>query len=305
MLTERDKKALHYPSFTSEYVESKVTSPDFFARGKQYQKDKRVKNLRCNNKFSRFTATVNGTRDYSLVVCFRNGKLTRHTCTCPAHEKYEGPCKHVVAVMLEILMRRERACKRWDKESGTTISVSPQKTVITDNMQDYTQDYTISQTTISQTTVSPPAPEQTVVSPPKNAQTIIAPPREQAPPDQSTITPPALPKAKTEKATYTAKSTQSEPTQKSPKENEHTKDGNGFKKFIAGVKTVYDWCMKHLKQIILFIVFGLPLIDGIRSAILYSFLEGVKTYFIGVAVMTAAIIVLFIFSKILDWLFGR
>lgn len=283
MLTERDKKAMNFPSFTAEYVESKVSFPDFFTQGKQYQKEKRVKNLRNNNKFSRFTATVKGTRDYSLVVCFRNGKLTRHTCTCPAHEKYDGPCKHVVAVMLEILMRRERAWKRYNAEnpSSTTISVSPQKTVIYDSI------------TPPKTAVSPPQATVITPPPPKPQQTTVTQPPPK--PQQTTVTPPDHSATPTLEPTYTHIP--------KPKASERIK--NGLITFAKWIKIIYEWCIKHLKQIILFIIFGLPLIDGIRSAVLYSFLEGVKVYFIGVAVSTAVIILVFIFSKILDWLLDR
>jgi hypothetical protein len=38
---------------------------------------------------------------YFVTVKVANGQIVSHACNCPAHAKYSGPCKHVIALVLK------------------------------------------------------------------------------------------------------------------------------------------------------------------------------------------------------------
>ncbi len=52
----------------------------------------------------KFLARVHGTKVYNTtVVLDENRDIVDYSCTCPAIDEYDGPCKHVVALLLEVL----------------------------------------------------------------------------------------------------------------------------------------------------------------------------------------------------------
>lgn len=68
-----------------------------------------VLSLEAEEGKSLFVAEVEGQYLYEVVVAFDiNGSLDYTDCDCPAHGKYPGFCKHIVAVLFEILERQPR-----------------------------------------------------------------------------------------------------------------------------------------------------------------------------------------------------
>lgn len=71
--------------------------------GQEYYKSRRIKSVQFNQEKRTFTATVLGTRLYTLHLKFdMTGSLTNADCTCPAGNDGWSCCKHMVAVLLFI-----------------------------------------------------------------------------------------------------------------------------------------------------------------------------------------------------------
>lgn len=72
-----------------------------FEKGKAYFREGRV--LSCYKSSPQsFSGTVKGRKTYSCSLSILNGKLSFHSCDCEAHKRYPGPCKHVIALLLEV-----------------------------------------------------------------------------------------------------------------------------------------------------------------------------------------------------------
>jgi len=77
-----------------------------FMKAKQYYFNERVKALKYHKKYNIFTATVVGSKNYSVEVEFDSiNNFSDGVCTCPAYERYYGHCKHIGAVLFEIADR--------------------------------------------------------------------------------------------------------------------------------------------------------------------------------------------------------
>ena len=77
-----------------DYIPSQILK-----RGEEYYSDCCVEDLERNG--SSYTATVEGTEDYYVVLKIENGKVKAPTCTCPYAEEHRY-CKHIAAVLFEI-----------------------------------------------------------------------------------------------------------------------------------------------------------------------------------------------------------
>lgn len=89
--------------FSKEYIRSLCTST-IYARGYDYFSRRRVMEIYYPEE-RRVYAQVKGSYNnfYSTNIYYdSNYRLTKYSCTCPAHHKYPGPCKHVIALMLLI-----------------------------------------------------------------------------------------------------------------------------------------------------------------------------------------------------------
>jgi hypothetical protein len=65
-------------------------------------------------------AEVSGSEDYQVRIDLNiDGEVDDYFCSCPAYEKYDGACKHIVAVLLETL-------KQNNLENLPTASENPQ-----------------------------------------------------------------------------------------------------------------------------------------------------------------------------------
>ena len=82
------------------YLKQQCDSPNTFEKGMLYYEWKRV--LRGSIKDGLISADVQGTHLYNVTAQITKNKIVSHTCTCPAHQTYDGPCKHVVASILWI-----------------------------------------------------------------------------------------------------------------------------------------------------------------------------------------------------------
>ncbi|KYZ75434.1 helicase SNF2 [Anaerosporomusa subterranea] len=86
-----------------------------YAKGREYYLDGAVRSLRFSEEDNRFTARVTGWNFYSVSVNFdQQHSLRDYECDCPAFQKYQGACKHVVAVLMKIQ-------KDWKTYFGTEL----------------------------------------------------------------------------------------------------------------------------------------------------------------------------------------
>ncbi|MCX7921336.1 MAG: DEAD/DEAH box helicase [Clostridia bacterium] len=85
------------------------TMPLNYTKGRDYFQEGRVKSVKfCQDNYE-FSAIVSGTTDYDVHINYDNeGELQEVDCTCPAHGKHWGYCKHTIAALLFINNRDEQ-----------------------------------------------------------------------------------------------------------------------------------------------------------------------------------------------------
>ena len=94
-----------------------MASDAAFERGRSYYRNGRVKKLYRNESFG-YYADVQGSRKYHVYVAIdKHGDVENYGCNCPAADLYDGPCKHVVATMFEIMERQHG----WSTRSGSRV----------------------------------------------------------------------------------------------------------------------------------------------------------------------------------------
>ena len=85
-----------------------------FQKGLNYYSAGRVRSI-VKEKDWQFYAKVQGTRLYYVVVSFKGDTLSTH-CDCPAFARAPGICKHVVAVLLQLVKGAPTPAKKEKKE---------------------------------------------------------------------------------------------------------------------------------------------------------------------------------------------
>ena len=79
------------------------THQNEYSAGQEYFRNRRIKSVQFNQERRTFTATILGTKLYTLHLKFDiAGRLTDTDCTCPSDNDGWGCCKHMVAVLLLI-----------------------------------------------------------------------------------------------------------------------------------------------------------------------------------------------------------
>jgi hypothetical protein len=79
-------------------------SPAVFGRAwRELYRPKHVGEIhKSGNVYSAYVESAEGYLSYSVSATIENGEIVAHSCTCPAHAKYSGPCKHVIALVLQV-----------------------------------------------------------------------------------------------------------------------------------------------------------------------------------------------------------
>lgn len=79
------------------------TQQNEYNAGQEYYKNRRIKSVQYNQERRTFTATVLGTKLYTLHLKFdMSGRLENTDCTCPVDNSRWGCCRHMAAVLLLI-----------------------------------------------------------------------------------------------------------------------------------------------------------------------------------------------------------
>ena len=80
-----------------------------YEKGLNYYRMGRVRSLSVSRgSYFKIDSEVQGTRLYSCTIWLDDsGSIRDHDCDCPAHSKYSGPCKHIIATLMELRHRSD------------------------------------------------------------------------------------------------------------------------------------------------------------------------------------------------------
>ena len=94
---------------TREAIRRLATTETVYYRGMRYYAAHAVSDVTCNEATKQYHAFVQGSNIYGVTIGFGEDEQITHSCNCPAHAKYPGACKHVVAALLFIADYQQRA----------------------------------------------------------------------------------------------------------------------------------------------------------------------------------------------------
>lgn len=80
-----------------------------YFRGLRYYKNNAVSNVTWSKAHQQYRATVKGSNQYVVTIEESTDNQLKFNCNCPAHIKYNGACKHVIATLLFIASYMERS----------------------------------------------------------------------------------------------------------------------------------------------------------------------------------------------------
>ena len=87
---------------TREAIRRLATTETVYYRGMRYYAAHAVSDVTWNEATKQYHAFVQGSNIYGVTIGFGEDEQITHSCNCPAHAKYPGACKHVVATLLFI-----------------------------------------------------------------------------------------------------------------------------------------------------------------------------------------------------------
>lgn len=94
---------------TREAIRRLATTETVYYRGMRYYAAHAVSDVTWNEATKQYHAFVQGSNIYGVTIGFGEDEQITHSCNCPAHAKYPGACKHVVAALIFIADYQQRA----------------------------------------------------------------------------------------------------------------------------------------------------------------------------------------------------
>ena len=94
---------------TREAIRRLATTETVYYRGMRYYAAHAVSDVTWNEATKQYHAFVQGSNIYGVTIGLGEDEQITHSCNCPAHAKYPGACKHVVATLLFIADYQQRA----------------------------------------------------------------------------------------------------------------------------------------------------------------------------------------------------
>ncbi len=86
---------------SKEQIRRLAIDDSTYNRGVRYYKSKAVTNVTWSKGLHQYQAIVHGGNDYRVTIRLNNDENDFHyNCNCPAKVKYQGACKHVIAMLL-------------------------------------------------------------------------------------------------------------------------------------------------------------------------------------------------------------
>lgn len=110
---------------TREVIRQLASSESVFFRGMRYYAAHAVSRVTWNESNRQFRSVVQGGNPYTVSIRLGEEEELEYTCNCPAHVKYNGACKHVVATLLFIAdyQQRENVKESLQEEDQTAYEI--------------------------------------------------------------------------------------------------------------------------------------------------------------------------------------
>lgn len=108
---------------TREAIKHLASSETVYFRGMRYYAAHTVSNVTWNEGNRQYKGIVKGSSQYIVTIQAEGGLV--YSCNCPAYLKYNGACKHVVAMLLFIsdYQQREKARETLNSEDKAAYHV--------------------------------------------------------------------------------------------------------------------------------------------------------------------------------------
>ena len=90
-------------------IRSLAANEAAYIRGVQYFRENKIIHAAWANTAKQYRLTVQGNYPYQVIIHVHDDGSFDTICNCPAHIKEKGACKHIVASLLFLLRRQERA----------------------------------------------------------------------------------------------------------------------------------------------------------------------------------------------------
>lgn len=115
-------------SLNDNQIRKYAGSMAVYLRGNTYYMENRVKDLCFDAENLTLSAVVSGGLSYDVEVYFSPmGEVDDYWCECPAYSKFEGACKHIIAVLLALHRNSSHpgtdSQELGDKAAGEIISI--------------------------------------------------------------------------------------------------------------------------------------------------------------------------------------
>lgn len=111
-------------NITREVIRQMASSETVYYRGMRYYAAHAVTKVTWNETSKQYRSVVRGSNQYIVTIQPTEEEIL-HTCNCPAHVKYKGACKHVVATLLFIADYQEmqEVTKNQNPEDKTAYQI--------------------------------------------------------------------------------------------------------------------------------------------------------------------------------------
>lgn len=93
---------------TRETIRQLASSETVYYRGMRYYAAHAVSKVTWSESNKQYRAIVKGSNQYVVTIQSDDQGEIVYNCNCPAHVKYTGACKHVVATLLFITDYQQR-----------------------------------------------------------------------------------------------------------------------------------------------------------------------------------------------------
>lgn len=110
---------------TREAIRQLASSDTVYFRGMRYYAAHAVSKVTWNEGNRQYRGIVQGGNPYTVTIQTGEEEELEYNCNCPAHVKYQGACKHVVAMLLFIAdyQQREIARENLQAEDQTAYKI--------------------------------------------------------------------------------------------------------------------------------------------------------------------------------------
>lgn len=110
---------------TREAIKGLATTETVYFRGMRYYAAHAVSRVTWNESAGQYHAFVQGNNIYAVTVGLSETGEMEYNCNCPAHVKYQGACKHVIATLLFIsdYQQREDAMEHMGEEDQKAYKI--------------------------------------------------------------------------------------------------------------------------------------------------------------------------------------